>query len=287
MRRAPVRRAAARRAPLRRAAAIAATAAALGGCFSTWSLSQVGGNAKIWDEQVREEKVPLAGITERLTVTLPLIVEMAAAVPATMTEPYKPPAPLPLRLRCKADQTGKDAVYHSAFRYGRSWKRGAGVMFVIEAAAAASIWLLGDQDGSDLFWGTPLAADALGTGVIFFLPRKEIYRRDIETTRTPFREDCPETLTLSIGQDNFAIDAAGSIDEVGEVALDDWMQSPSGPLLLTLDGRSHEVVLDETDRCTWNRARQRSCPGVGYGAMQQYTQTVIEVTPGTLTRAEE
>lgn len=273
-----------------RAALIAAAALAGSGCFSTWSLSQVGGNAKIWDEQVREEKVPLAGITERLTVTLPLIVEMAAAVPATPSTPYVPPAPLPLRLRCKAEQTGKDAVYHSAFRYGKSWKRGTGVMFVIEAAAAASLWLLSDQDGGDLFWGTLLAADALGSGVIFFLPRKEIYRRDVVTTRTPFREDCPETLTLTVGADNFPIDAAGSIGEVGDVALDDWMQAPKGPLLITLNGQSHEVVLDEQDRCTWNRARQRSCSGsgygYGYGATQQYTQTVIEVAPGTLTRVE-
>ena len=46
-------------------------------------------------------------------------------------------------------------------------------------------------------------------------------------------------------------------------------------------------VLDETDRCTWNRARQRSCPGGAYGVTQQYTQTIIDVTPGTLTRADE
>jgi len=271
---------------MRRAALLAAVLAH-SGCFATWSLSQVGGNAKIWDEDVREEKVPLPGITERLTVTLPLIVEMSALVPATPSTPYVPPAPLPLRLRCKADQTGKDAIYHSAFRYGKSWKRGTGVMFAIEAAAAASIWLLSDQEASDLFWGTLLAADALGSGVIFFLPRKEIYRRDVETTRTQFREDCPETLTLTVGADNFPVDAAGSIGEVGDLALDDWMQSPSGPLLLTLNGQSHEVTLSVDDRCTWNRARQRTCPGTGYGATQQYTQTIIEVSAGTLTRADD
>jgi hypothetical protein len=271
-----------------RLVALAVAALAGSGCFTTWTVSQAAGHPEIWDERVREEKVPMPGITERLVVTVPLIVELEPARPATVDTPYTPPSPLPFTLQCKADQFGKDAVYHSAFRYGSSWKRNAGIMFLLEAGSAAAFLLLGEEESSDLLWGTLLAADALGTGVIFWLPRKEVYRRDVKGVRTPLRSDCPESLTITIGADTFPVDAAGRIGEVGDLALDDWMQQPSGPLLLSLEGRSHEIVVEASDRCTWGRARQRhdapSCGASSHGASQTYVQTIIDTTPGTLTR---
>lgn len=277
-----------------KAAALAVAAALAGsGCFTTWSISQATGHPEIWDEKVREENVPMPGFTERLTVTVPLIIEMEPAKVATLTTPATGPTPLPLTLQCKAEQFGKDAVYHSAFRYGSSWKRNAGIMFLLEAGAAAAFLLAGEEQSSDIVWGALLAADALGTGVIFWLPRKEVFRRDVKGVRTPLRSDCPESLTLTVGRDTFAVDAAGRIGEAGELALDDWMQQPSGPLLLTLEGRSHEITLSDRDRCTWDRARQRagspSCGAYGYGysAAQTYVQTIIDTTPGTLTRVLE
>lgn len=273
-------------------AVIAATALGAGGCASMWAVTQVSGKPEAWDESVREEAVPLPGLEERLVVSMPLVIEMTPAPAATATAGTTAPAPTPrpFALGCRSDQRGQDAVYRSAFRYGKRWKQGTAIMFLVEGASAAALLLLGDRSGSDVVWGGFFAVDAVATGALFFAPRKEIYRRDVRPVRTEIRDDCPATLTLQIGADVFAVDAAGRLGELGDLALDDWMQAPTGPLLLGFEGRSVELVITATDRCTWNRNRQRTPePGCAYptGISPSYASTTIDVAPGTLTRVIE
>lgn len=267
-------------------------ALAQSGCFTSWVASQAAGNAKIWDESVREQAVPMPGFTEHLVVSMPLVIEMTPAPATTSTTPAKPPTPLPFALQCRAQQQGHDAVYHSAFRYGKSWKKGTAIMFLLEGLSAAALYVgsSDDDDVSNRVLGAVLAVDAVGSGVLFFAPRKDIYRRDEKPVTTVIREDCPETLTLQIGGDVFPIDAIGRLGELGDLALDDWMQAPTGSILVGLEGRSFELVITSADRCTWNRHRQRTAdPGCASatGISQQYATTTIDVTPGTLTRVIE
>jgi hypothetical protein len=273
----------------------ALAAVALGGCFTSWAVSQAAGKPRIWDEQVHEETVPQPGFTEQLAVTMPLLIEMdQPPAPATTSTngtytPPPPATPRPFALRCTSSQRGQNAVYHSAFRYGKQWKKGTAVMFLLEGLAATAFYFAGQEEGKEgnLVMGAFFAADAVGTAALFFVPRKDVYRKDDVTVTTQIRSDCPETLDLSIGGDVYPIDAAGRLGELGDLALDDWMQAPSGPLLVGFEGRSYELVVGASDRCTWNRHRQRPAdPGCAYGgAAQQYVSVTVVTTPGTLTRA--
>ena len=45
------------------------------GCATSWIASQAADKPQIWDEGVHEVAVPQPGITEKLTVSLPLMTE--------------------------------------------------------------------------------------------------------------------------------------------------------------------------------------------------------------------
>jgi hypothetical protein len=271
-----------------------AALAAHTGCFGSWVAVQVAGNAKVLDEQVREETVPQPGFTERLVVSMPLVIEMTPAPASTMTStttttPAPPPTPKPFAFACRSEQRGTDDVYHSAYRYGKQWKKGTAGMFLLEGLIATAFYFAGQEDGKEGYQviAAVLAVDAIGIGALFFAPQKEIYRKDERAVTTTIRDDCPETLAVQIGADTFPIDAAGRIGEVGDLALDDWMQAPTGPILVGFEGRTFEMIVTATDRCTWNRHRQRAADaGCAYGVTtQQYVATFIDTSPGTLTRA--
>jgi hypothetical protein len=269
-------------------------AATCSGCFTMWTTTQLSGTQRVWDEGVREQAVPLDGVEERLAVELPLAIMHEVPPPTTTstttsaTIPVTPAKELPFALTCVTTQRGQDEVYHSAFRYGTSWKKGAALMFLIEGLSGSAMLFLGERSGSDIVWGSFLAADAVGSAAIFFIPRKEIYRRDVVEVVTPIRDDCPAGLALEIAGESYPVDAAGRIGELGETALDDWMQQPSGIVRVTLPGQSTDLILGAAERCTWNRARQRTMgEGCTYQAVPSQTATASLLVPaGTLTRAE-
>lgn len=281
------------------------------GCFTSWAATRIAGAPGAWDEKVREENVPLPGISERLVVALPLDAEK-------------------FRLECHSIQNAKDAVYHTAFRYGPSWKKATGLMFLAEAAAGAALMLTynPEKPGPAVIGGF-LAADAVGTGILFLFPRKEVYRRDEKSVTTELRTDCPDGLVLDIAGEPFPVDAAGRIGEIGEAAFDAWLeaglppppapapaptqpgpymppaygapitqtaptaaavaQAPSaapgatGPLLLSFQGKTQELALGYIDRCTMNYARHpetaKSC-----SSTSTLVTTMFEVEVGTFGR---
>lgn len=243
------------------AVAIAATTT---GCFTTWAVSRALGGPP-WEEGVREEVVPLPGVTERLTVALPLQPPTPASsgtgTSTTTTTGATPvTAAMPFALQCTTHQEGKDSVYHSGIVHGRKWKIATAMAAVVEGASGA-LFLLATRNDADAqnrlegkIYGGFLTLDAIGSAVLFFLPRREVVRTDQRVTVTPVRADCPDGLTLDVGGDSFVIDAAGRIGEVGDAALAAWMQQPAGPLLVTLDGRALDLRVGAAEQCVWQRA---------------------------------
>jgi len=268
-------------------ALVAALATAGGGCATSWGITQATGDQRILDEGVREEAVPLAGLEEHLTVALPFT--HLEATPVTTTAPATAPATAPtVALQCASFQRGEDAVYRSAFRYGKQWKMITATAALAEGLIAGGLLLVGDRSGYDIAAGSFLAADAVASAALFFLPRRESYRREVRTVTTQLRVSCPEAMTLEIGDASFPVDAAGRVGELGDAALDEWMAAPTGAVRVRFSGQLVELPISFASRCAWNQRRQRPEPGCQYGigTPERYTTATVKVTPGTLTRVD-
>lgn len=292
-------------------------ALATSGCFSSWAITQAFGTQRILDEGVREQTVPLAGVEERLAVSIPLAIEYDLEPAVRDTSSPQAVAPQskrerPFALTCSTKQYARDRVYHSAFRYGSRWKKMTGIAFLLEAALAATFLLLDDNrdtsdpmtanDRSGLLAGGFLAIDAIGTAAIFFIPRKEVFTVAEKAITTPIREDCPDGLALEIGGTSFPVDAAGRIGEIGEAALDDWMRAPSdapgapgGALALTFEGRAMPLRVTAREMCAWIRARHSNdvegtacrTPGQLVTDLPRFAAAVMTVPTGSLSMAIE
>lgn len=264
-------------------------AAASGGCFSFWGLTQITGTQRAWDQNVREESVPAPGVEENLVVSFPLGFEYEPTPYRSTADTSPRPAPVtkPFALTCNANQRGRDTVYRSAFRYGSRWKKYTAISFLAESAIATAVLLGGDRSNvKTQMWGGLFAVDAIGTAAIFFIPRKEIYQTQDKTVITPLRTDCPDGLVLEIGGDTFPINAAGRLGELGDAALDQWMAAPTGTIQVSLDGRSALLLVGANEQCAWNRAHHpelaQRCGAYGTGLPQTVIGS-LSVPVGTLT----
>jgi hypothetical protein len=196
----------------------------LTGCFSTWTTLQATGHPGASDENVREERVPQPGVREHLTVSI-----------------------VDGQFKCTASQQATDIVYRSGYRYGSRWKKSTALMFVAEAALATAFYFSNPDDPSKrmtyLVGAGFFALDAIGTGVIAFIPRKEIYREQTVAITTPVRDVCPEGLSVQIAGETYPINAAGRIGELGEAALGE-QRAPGADLVIDFEGRSSPVRSD-------------------------------------------
>ena len=265
---------------MKRAVAMLALAAT-SGCATTWVITQASGTPRVWDEHVREVDVPEPGITERLTVTLPLRIDYVPADAAAPGQPAAPPKPRVFALTCSTDQDAQDVVYHQAFRYGSFWKKSTAVFFLAEAAGASLLLLAGDGKVDDQVYGGFLAADAAVSGALFFLPREEIYRHDDKPVSTHVRSDCPDGLALAIDGTEYPVDAAGRLTDVGQTALDDWMKQAGPPIEVHLGGASQPLPLGPDERCIWRRAHDAAACTVMTSPHEVTAQIIVP--PGTLT----
>lgn len=264
-------------------------AALSGGCFSFWGLTQITGTQSAWEQDVREESVPVPGVEENLVVSFPLGFEYEPAPYRSSADTSPPPAPVmkPFALSCTANQRGRDTVYRSAFRYGSRWKKFTAISFLAESAIATAVLLGGDRSNvKTQMWGGLFAVDAIGTAAIFFIPRKDIYQKQEKTVITPLRTDCPDGLVLEIGGDSFPINAAGRLGELGDAALDQWMAAPNGTIQFSLDGRSTLLLVGANEQCAWNRAHHpelsQRC-GAYSMALPRAVTGSLSVPLGTLT----
>lgn len=260
----------------------------LSGCFSFWGLTQITGTQSAWEQNVREEAVPMPGVEEQLVVSVPMGFEYEPAPYRSPSDTTPAPAPVmkPFQLTCNASQRGRNAVYRSAFRYGSRWKKLTAISFLAESAIATAVLLGGDRDSPKTqLWGGFFAVDAIGTAAIFFIPRKEIYRKDEKPVITPLRSDCPEGLVLEIGGDSFPVDPAGRLGELGDAALDQWMAAPAGNLQISLAGRTMLLPVGPNELCAWNRAHHPELPRTcgSYTAAPLVVSGSLSLPLGTLT----
>jgi hypothetical protein len=253
------------------------------GCATTWAVSQAVDRPQMWDEGVREVRVPEAGITERVSISMPLAIEYE---PPPWTPAGQPPPPRvakPFEITCSTDQDAHDAVYHSAFRYGSRWKKMTAIAFLTEAAAAALLYAAKTDDHpEDYVYAGFFAADALVTGALFFAPRKEIYRRDENPVTTHVRSDCPEGMSLAIAGSEYPVNAAGRLGELGEAALDQWMGSGGEPVEVRVVGQSRQLALGPDERCMWQREHHQAVCNAP--AMPRAATASFVVEPGLLAR---
>lgn len=255
-----------------KAALVLVATTALSGCFTSWVVTQAAGGARYLDEGARDEAVPLAGAVERLTITMPVTrrffvqpAQPQSSPPVAPPPSDTPPVRAPFAFVCSVDQAGTNEITHAAFRYGSKWKLTTGLMVLAQAALGATFLFTEpakpENKVAQQAFGGFLAADALGTAVLFFIPRKEVFRVEQQHVVTPIRTDCPEGLVLAVGLESFPLDATGSPGDAGLTALDQWMASPAGYLTLSFNGQPLRLDFTEVDRCTWNHDRhQASCP---------------------------
>ncbi|MBA3542082.1 MAG: hypothetical protein H0T79_20880 [Deltaproteobacteria bacterium] len=273
---------------------MAALAVSGSGCFSSWTAIQIGNVPAALDESVREASVPQPGVRERLRVRMPLVIEYdqpltPAGSTSTTASPRPPATPRVFALACETTQQATDTVYRSAYRYGTKWKYAAATMFVLETAAAAAFFYSDRSKPENTLASAMFAIDALGTAVLFFAPRKEIYRHDTKPVTTIVRDDCPDGLALDIGGEVFPVDAAGRVGELGLAALDAWMRAPTAPVRLTYGDQRVDLPLRTDEQCSWNQQHHpelpSSCPR--YGTAQSAVSVTLEVPMGTLTRVSD
>lgn len=206
---------------------LAITCLFLTGCFTSWAATQAAGGQRILEERSRTERVPLDDAKERLSVTMPFA--------STATDRYA--------FICHTTQTATDVVHQSAFRYGSKWKKITLIVFALEAGLAVTTYFAGDMEKpNDVLTAGFFAADALGTAALVFIPRKEIYRREVKPVYTPIRSDCPDGMSVEVAGESFPIDAAGHLSELGEAALETWRREPaSQPARITYGDRTLDV----------------------------------------------
>ncbi len=270
-----------RRGPLAIAAIAALGATSTTGCFTTWVAVRAAGYSGAVDEGVREQRVPLPGLEEKLVVSL---------APEKITASG-------FSFSCSANQVGRDAQYRAAYRYGSGFKKGVAIMFIAEAAMSAVFLLTEPKDPANkplqVAGGVFFGIDAIGTAALFFVPRRELYGRTELAVETPIRSVCPEGVMVEIASETFPLNALGELGELGSAAFDQWMSRPNGSLVVTFAGRSAMIDVTDADRCVWQRARSATLPAAtappsatsyasACGTVAHTLAAVIDLPVGTL-----
>lgn len=259
---------------------VLAFALASSGCAFTWGASQLGTGKPPMDENARSESVPMPGVLESLNVELfyagrPVVRQYSSASSAQPAGPPAPPTPLDTEfvVGCQVVQTGQEKVYRAATQYGKRWKYSTAIMFVLEGALAAAYILSDESKAHQKIGGYLLAADAVGTGALFFMPSRDVYENSIKPTTTPVRSDCPEGLSIELAGRQVAVAANGKIGAFGATLVKEHMENSNTPIRVVLGQNSADIFLTGSERCRWARRTQHPNP------MQMCNQS-----GGTLTR---
>jgi len=268
------------------AAFCAATAA---GCATTWTISQIAAGRPPIDENAREQTVPIAGVEERLEVVLHLW-GRPPPKPATGTSQTAAPRQRtdgPLEIDCKVTQHGRDTVYRAATRYGKSWKRWTAIYFLLEGVGASALLLAGDGSAGEVAGGVYLAIDALGTGILFFAPRRDVYEQKEREVVTHVRDDCPAGLSLELDGRQVQVNAIGGVGELAQTLFERHMTQTEAPMRVRVGDRAVDILFSAEDRCTWARKRnheaaQSLCTGSNGYSGRSAIRVLLDVPLGTL-----
>ncbi len=235
-----------------------ALAVASSGCATTWAISQAAAGRPPIDENAREEAVPLPGVREQLEVVLHFSgrpIQKPAGTSSSAPTP-QPRTDGPLELDCALTQHGHETVYRASTRYGKSWKKWTAVFFVLEGLSGAALLAFGDDTAGTIGSGIYLSLDALGTGILFFAPRRDVYEQKEREVVTNVRNDCPEGLLLEVDGRLAPVDALGGVGELGQALFEQHLKGSAEPLRIRVGDQVSEVYLTADDRCRWARGRQ-------------------------------
>jgi hypothetical protein len=265
-------------------------AAAAAGCATTWTVSQIAAGRPPIDENAREEAVPIPGVEERLEVVLHLSGRPPPLTASSSGQTAAPQQPThgPLEIDCAVTQHGRETVYRAATRYGKSWKKWTAAFFLLEGLAGSLLLLAGDDSAGRIGWGVYLAVDALGTGALFFAPRRDVYEQKEREVVTRVREDCPAGLLVEVDGRVVPVDAVGGVGDLGQALFERHLVGTQTPIRVRVGDSVVGVDLTADDRCAWARKRQHDaaetlCTGgaSGYGGRSS-VRVVLDVPLGTL-----
>lgn len=267
-----------------------ALAVASTGCATTWAISQAAAGRPPIDENAREEAVPLPGVEEQLEVVLHFSgrpIPQPAGTSSSTTAP-KPRTDGPLELDCKVTQHGHETLYRASTRYGKSWKKWTAVFFLLEGLSGAALLAFGDNSAGNLGSGIYLSLDALGTGILFFAPRRDVYEQKEREVVTDVRNDCPEGLLLELDGRWVPVDALGGVGELGQALFERHLEESAEPVRVRVGDETSDVYLTADDRCTWARKRRHDAAQTmcaqgasGYGGRSS-ARVVLDVPLGSL-----
>ncbi|MGE0550546.1 MAG: hypothetical protein AB7O24_14185 [Kofleriaceae bacterium] len=245
------------------------------GCATIWTIGKVAGTDLAPSENVREVSVPKPGVTERLTVFL------------DGDRPNRAPhAPEPLvRLSCHVDQLGPEDLYRSESVYASGWKWSMLAGVLVEGLAAAALYASRDEEPGAEYAAGLFAVDAVASaGLLLLQPRKDLFTHEQRVVTTRVRSTCPEGVSLDIAGNTFRVDSTGDIGELGSTALGEWMNEPTGAVIVRFETRTAEFRIGDAQRCEWLRRRDpkaaQSC--VSYGAAPMFVK--LDLPVGTATR---
>ena len=277
------------------AVALLACVAPASGCATSWAVSEITTGEAPLRDGVRVETVPVPGVKERLQIGLKLVMTVptpaadpASAAPASAAagEPARPHTP-GLRVSCAVTQTGRDTTYTAATEYGPTFKKFAAAFMLLEGAGAA-LFLLGKQPLADrIVFGGFLTVDALGSGLLLLVPKRDHYDKIERETTIPIRNECPPGLTIDLDGQPVAVGPAGDIDDDGQRLFEQHMVRSPLPLRVHVGDRAADAFVDRNDRCLWARRRQHEalpaiCAGADTTAGREEVTVGFDVWPGTL-----
>jgi hypothetical protein len=152
-------------------------------------------------------------------------------------------------------QKGTELRYHAATWYGNSWKLLTALAFVAEAGIVALNFYEGVNSPAQWAGVTWMSADALGTGILFFVPERRVFERAPREQTVTVRDTCPSGLALEAAGRPLPLDADGLADESGQKAVDEQMAAAVPALRLRLAGYAGGLPISPGNRCTWARRR--------------------------------
>ena len=278
-------------------------ALSVAGCGTFSMVSHGAGRSPAINENARVEHVPQPGFTEHITVVLyptgiPVVRRATSRSTRTRRSAGQPRVvaaqPPELRdpvLACKVSQTGNNINYIAATHYGKRWKLVTGLAFVAEAAIAAVYLLTDAKDGESnvprRIAGGLIGIDALVTGGLFFVPKRDVLQTKHRVVTTLVRRDCPAGVALEVDGTRVSVDGAGKLAPLGPELVHRMMTNPAGRLALRVGDRTAEVLVSPAQRCSWLRARRmhqeanQVCAQGAMGMLGPITAT-LQVAPGML-----
>lgn len=222
------------------------TALCAAGCATLSGVVAASGHSPSPLDSKESETVPRPGYSEHVEVRL-----HAYGVDNQQMLSAKPGPEVP-RVSCEVTQVGQSTVYTRGYRYGSIWKYATGIAFLVEAGLSAALIATGDRS-TDTAGGILLGADALATGALFFIPRREVLEQSTREQETALHTYCPSGLVLESGGQSAPVGSHGVIPQASLRLLGQAIAA-GNPVTARIGPHFTELEITEAHRCAWERS---------------------------------